>query len=291
MGSPVMRCGRGWGRKPFDVFARANDNPPMGFIDVSGVTYALNDGHQLLDGATFRVGEGDKVALIGANGTGKTTLLRMITGELKPDKGVINHSGGMGVMRQLIGMREGEQTLSQLALSLTSPRLEALGQQFIDAEAALHRIEKRGKFSNQAEKAQLNYAQAMADWVESGGYDFDVRCDVVSVQLLHTPWEEAKTRPLNTLSGGEQKRFALELLLQGPDEVLVLDEPDNFLDVPAKRDLERRLQETDKSILFVSHDREVLANAATTIVTLEVGETWTHGGGFATWHQARVDRH
>src|SRR5690606_40182807 len=120
---------------------------------------------------------------------------------------------------------------------------------------------------------------------------FDVLCDTVSVSILGLPWEETKHRPLRTLSGGEQKRFALELLLRGPDEVLVLDEPDNFLDVPAKRELERMIRESDKSILFVSHDREVLANAAESIVTLEAGTTWTHGGGFATWHEARSARH
>ncbi|QSB04765.1 ABC-F family ATP-binding cassette domain-containing protein [Natronoglycomyces albus] len=263
----------------------------MGFIDVAGVAYALNDGHQLLADASFRVAEGEKVALIGANGTGKTTLLRMITGELSPDRGVINHSGGMGVMRQIVGMREGEQTLSQLALSLAPPTLRDIGTTFVAAEAQMHQAEKRGKFSTAAEKAQLKYAHALADWAESGGFEFDVLCDTVSVEVLRQTWDEAKSRPLRTLSGGEQKRFALELLLQGPDEVLVLDEPDNFLDVPAKRRLEQRLRESPKSILFVSHDREVLANTASAIVTLEAGETWTHGGGFATWHEARLARH
>src|SRR5690606_28792267 len=120
---------------------------------------------------------------------------------------------------------------------------------------------------------------------------FDVLCDTVSVAVLGLPWEEAKSRPLRTLSGGEQKRFALELLLRGPDEVLVLDEPDNFLDVPAKRELETAIRESDKSILFVSHDREVLASAAESIVTLEAGTAWVHGEGFATWHRARAARH
>ena len=67
---------------------------------------------------------------------------------------------------------------------------------------------------------------------------------------------------MRTLSGGQQKRFALELLLRGTDEVLLLDEPDNFLDVPAKRWLEARLRESDKSVLYVSHDRELLAQTA-----------------------------
>src|SRR5437868_4634594 len=82
------------------------------------------------------------------------------------------------------------------------------------------------------------------------------------VAALDLPWEKVRDRPVATLSGGQQKRFALELLLRGSDEVLLLDEPDNFLDVPAKRWLEARLKESDKSVLYVSHDRELLAQTA-----------------------------
>jgi ATPase subunit of ABC transporter with duplicated ATPase domains len=99
---------------------------------------------------------------------------------------------------------------------------------------------------------------------------------------------------LSTLSGGEQKRLVLEYLLAGPDEVLLLDEPDNYLDVPGKIWLEQRIADSAKSILFISHDRQLLANTATRIVTVELGAAgntaWTHPGGFATYHDARRDR-
>jgi ATPase subunit of ABC transporter with duplicated ATPase domains len=114
--------------------------------------------------------------------------------------------------------------------------------------------------------------------------------DVVAVGILGKPWDDVRTRPVRTLSGGQQKRFALDLLLRGNDEVLLLDEPDNFLDVPAKRWLEQRLAETPKAVLLVSHARELLANAATAVVTLEGHTTWTHGGGFASWPAAREAR-
>ncbi|HEU5128800.1 MAG TPA: ATP-binding cassette domain-containing protein [Glycomyces sp.] len=255
----------------------------MGFVDLSGVGYHLSDGRELFADVSFRVGEGAKVALIGANGTGKTTLLNIVTGALTPDSGTVSHSGGLGVMRQLVGMREGLTPLRGLAVALAPPPLRAAAERFAAAERRMAEDDSTG--------AQLDYAQALADWGEIGGYEFDVLCDTVSVAILGLPWEETKHRPLRTLSGGEQKRFALELLLRGRDEVLVLDEPDNFLDVPAKRELERMIRESDKSILFVSHDREVLANAAESIVTLEAGTTWTHGGGFASWHEARSARH
>jgi ATPase subunit of ABC transporter with duplicated ATPase domains len=86
----------------------------------------------------------------------------------------------------------------------------------------------------------------------------------------------------------------LEYLLQGPDQVLLLDEPDNYLDVPGKIWLEERIRDSAKTILFISHDRELLNNTATRIVTVELGSAgnlvWTHPGGFASYHEARAER-
>jgi ATPase subunit of ABC transporter with duplicated ATPase domains len=99
---------------------------------------------------------------------------------------------------------------------------------------------------------------------------------------------------VRTLSGGEQKRLVLEALLRGHDEVLLLDEPDNYLDVPGKSWLEERLRETPKTVLFVSHDRELLARAAAKIVSVEPApggsDVWVHGDGFGTYHEARAQR-
>src|SRR5205085_8426204 len=139
--------------------------------------------------------------------------------------------------------------------------------------------------------AQLAYAEALAEWGDSGGWEAEVLWETCCREALGLALTEASDRPVATLSGGEQKRLVLEALLRGPDEVLLLDEPDNYLDVPAKRWLEDALRETQKTVLFVSHDRELLARTATRVVTLEGGTAWTHGGGFATYHQARKDRH
>jgi ATPase subunit of ABC transporter with duplicated ATPase domains len=104
------------------------------------------------------------------------------------------------------------------------------------------------------------------------------------------PYDKAMYRKLHTLSGGEQKRLALEALLRGRDEVLLLDEPDNYLDVPGKRWLEAALAESAKTVLFVSHDRELLHNVATRVVTVEAHGTWVHGGGFGSYAEARQAR-
>ena len=95
---------------------------------------------------------------------------------------------------------------------------------------------------------------------------------------------------MGTLSGGEQKRLVLESLLRGNDGVLLLDEPDNYLDVPGKRWLEQQLASTPKTVLLVSHDRELLAACAQRIVTVEDRHVWVHGGGFGSYARARADR-
>ena len=127
-----------------------------------------------------------------------------------------------------------------------------------------------------------------------GGYDYETLWDVCTVAALGMPFDKAQWRKVTTLSGGEQKRVVLEALLRGPEEVLLLDEPDNYLDVPAKRWLEDQLIASPKTVLFVSHDRELLNRVATRVATLEPGGAgstlWVHPGRFSTYQQAREDR-
>ena len=255
----------------------------VGYIDVGGVRHQLLDGRVLLDAVSFRVGEGAKAALVGANGAGKTTLLRIIAGDLAPQTGSVARSGGLGVMRQFIGSVRDATTVQEFLVSLSPPRVQ---DAWSDLEAAEIVLMERDD-----EKTQLAYAHALAHWGDAGGYDAEVLWDTVTVAALGMPYDGCKYRELTTLSGGEQKRLALEALLRGPDEVLLLDEPDNYLDVPSKLWLEERLIETPKTVLFVSHDRELLARVADRIVTVEGGTTWVHGGGFASYHEARAHKH
>lgn len=258
--------------------------PGVGYVDVAGVGHSLPDGRVLFADVSFRVGEGAKVALIGPNGAGKTTLLRMVAGDLPVRRGAVSRSGGLGVMRQFIGMIADDRTLADLALSLATPPVRAAGERLAAAE-------QRVTAAPAEVNAQLRYADALTAWGEAGGYDAEVLFDTVSVAVLDLPWEQARQRRVATLSGGEQKRFALELLLRGTDEVLLLDEPDNFLDVPGKRWLEERLAGSGKSVLYVSHDRELLARTADRVVTVEGGSAWVHPAGFASWHEVRLARH
>src|SRR5689334_19923546 len=258
----------------------------MGHVDVGGVGYELPDGRVLLDDITFRVGDGAKVALVGANGSGKTTLTRIIAGDLKAHSGSISRSGGLGVMRQFVGSVRDSSTVRDLLLAVAPERIQQAAAKLDKAELAM--------MEDDTEKTQLKYAQAVSDWGEVGGYDAEVLWDVCTTAALGVPFDRCRWREVKTLSGGEQKRLVLEALLRGPDEVLILDEPDNYLDVPGKRWLEEQLRQTKKTVLFVSHDRELLARSAEKIVSVETGpagsSAWVHGGGFDTFHEARKER-
>jgi ATPase subunit of ABC transporter with duplicated ATPase domains len=256
-----------------------------GHVEVAHVSHVLPDGRMLLDDASFRVGEGVTAALVGPNGAGKTTLLRMVAGDLVPQEGTVASSGGLGVMRQFIGTSQGQDLtpmVRDLLLSVSAPRVREAAARLDAAELAM--------MERDDERAQLRYAAALAEWGEAGGYEAEVHWDACTVAAFGVPFDECRWRDVSTLSGGECKRLVLESLLRGADGVLLLDEPDNYLDVPGKRWLEQQLASTPKTVLLVSHDRELLAACAQRIVTVEDRNVWVHGGGFASYAQARADR-
>jgi ATPase subunit of ABC transporter with duplicated ATPase domains len=256
-----------------------------GHVEVAHVSHVLPDGRTLLDDVSFRIGEGTTAALVGPNGAGKTTLLRLVAGDLQPQEGSVTSTGGLGVMRQFIGTDQGQgitPMVRDLLLSVAPPRVREAAARLDAAELAM--------MERDDERAQLRYAAALAEWGEAGGYDAEVHWDACTVAAFGIPYDQCRWRDVGTLSGGEQKRLVLESLLRGNDGVLLLDEPDNYLDVPGKRWLEQQLASTPKTVLLVSHDRELLAACAQRIVTVEDRHVWVHGGGFGNYAQARADR-
>jgi ATPase subunit of ABC transporter with duplicated ATPase domains len=254
----------------------------MGFLEVSGLGYTLADGRELFRDVSFRVAAGSVTALVGANGAGKTTLLRVLAGELSAPAGGVQAQGGLGVMPQFVGSVRDDRTVRDLLLAVAPLRVRAAAAELDAVELAMMETDD--------EPTQLRYATALANWGEAGGYDIEVLWDTVTVAAFGVPFDRARYRSVRTLSGGEQKRLVLEALLRGQEQVLLLDEPDNYLDVPGKRWLEEKLAQTPKAVLLVSHDRELLATVATAVITVEAHTTWVHSGGFATWPAAREAR-
>jgi ATPase subunit of ABC transporter with duplicated ATPase domains len=109
----------------------------VGYVDVQKVSFVLPDGRLLLDEVSFRVGEGNRVALVGPNGAGKTTLMRVIAGDLTPSGGNVASAGGLGVMRQFIGSVRDETTVRELLLSVSPPAVRAAGRKVDEAAGVM----------------------------------------------------------------------------------------------------------------------------------------------------------
>ena len=254
----------------------------MAIIDLVDVSYAHPGGWTLFEAVTFRVPEGHRAALIGANGIGKSTLLRVIAGIEASRTGHINVPGRIGLMRQLIGSDAQPTTVREFLLAYAERGVSEAGERVLAAERALA--------ERADERSQLAYANALVQWEEAGGYRAEVIWDVCTSAAFGQGYPECAERHIETLSGGERKRLALEVLFRSDFDVLLLDEPDNFLDIEGKHWLEEQMTSSPKTILYVSHDRAVLARTATRVLTMEAHGVWKHAGGYATYGEAREAR-
>ncbi len=248
---------------------------------VSGLAYAHPGGDLLFTDVSFRVSPGQHVGLVGRNGVGKSTLLRVLAGVLTPDEGEYAVGGAIGYMAQDVGVGDDERTVRELLLSLAPLAVRQAGESILALEVQL----AEGDSS-----AGIKLGAAIADWSALGGYELEGHWDASCRRIVRAPFDEIAERPARTLSGGERKQLVLDVLFASDADVLLLDEPDNFLDIPAKLELERRVRSSKKTIVMISHDRAVLAAALGAIVTLEGNGAWVHGDSYATYAQAREDR-
>ncbi len=253
----------------------------MGHVVVSRLTYAHPGGEVLFSDASFRLAPGQHAGLVGANGVGKSTLFGVLGGELEPDEGEVSVGGIAVHMSQDVGLEDDERSVRALLLSLAPHALRVAGERM-----QRHELELAAGDS----EAGIKLGGAIADWSALGGYELEGQWDAACRRIVRAPFSELADRAAVTLSGGERKQLVLDVLFGSDADVLLLDEPDNFLDVPAKLALERRIRESKKTVLLISHDRDVLAGAVDSIVTLEGNGAWVHGGSYLTYPAARADR-
>lgn len=240
-------------------------------------------GKSILHNVSFVLNHGEHVGCVGANGVGKSTLLRIIVGEVEPESGQIALAKGteVGYLSQTLAAL-GTKTIDQL-LSESRGNLRAL-------QARMRLLEQRmaEQSSDTLEATLVEYGELAERFERRGGYDLDYLIEVVlaSLRLDHLPRE----REVATLSGGEKARVALAALLIGAPDLLLLDEPTNHLDVATLEWLESYLQSYRGALFVVSHDRHFLNQTVTTILEIEEHsrEMKEYVGNYDSYLQAKT---
>lgn len=247
---------------------------------VSELDYAPPAGEPLFFDVSFGVSPGDHAAIVGPNGAGKSTILKILSGELAPDGGTVSIAGSYLSMSQDVGMGNPDASLRDMLLAVAEPALRDAGQALAAAEAAMAEGTGDG----------MALAEAITAWGDFGGYELESKWAAAAERSVKTAVDDFATRKVGELSGGERKRLVLDLLLTSGVDVLLLDEPDNYLDIPTRVWLEDQIMACPSTILMVSHDRSLLERVATKIVVLEGSNCWVHGGSYASFPEAREKR-
>lgn len=247
---------------------------------VSELEYAPPASDSLFFDVSFGVSPGEHAVIVGANGAGKSTILRILTGELEPDEGDWAVGGTVLTMTQDVGMSRPDDTLRQMLIEVAPAELRTAGRTLVSAEAAMTAGTDDG----------MAYAEALTEWGDLGGYDLESDWAAAAARSVKTPVDDFSTRLVSELSGGERKRLVLDLLLNSGADVLLLDEPDNYLDIPTRLWLEVQIRACPSTILMVSHDRQMLEQVATKVIVIEGAGCWVHGGSYATFGKAREAR-
>ncbi|PYP65650.1 MAG: ABC transporter ATP-binding protein [Gemmatimonadetes bacterium] len=221
---------------------------------------------------TFTVASGERWGIIGRNGTGKTTLFRLLTGELQPTRGTIVRQSALRVALLDQHRDFGDAgTVWEVAAGGLAELL-TLEQSLLEQAHALS--------TDASDEALNRYGRDLERFAREGGYDATSRIDAVLHGLGFEP-QQARSTPVAQLSGGERGRLALARELVRGGEVLLLDEPTNHLDLETTRWLEQFLRESSMTVLLISHDRAFLQNVVDHVLHFE-GETATPYAGSYT---------
>jgi ATPase subunit of ABC transporter with duplicated ATPase domains len=249
-------------------------------ISVSELAYSPPGAEQLFFDVSFGVAPGEHAAIVGPNGVGKSTILKILTGQYEADDGEFSIGGTFLQMTQDVGMSKPDDALRDMLIEVAPTALREAGKKLFAAEKAMMTGEDDG----------MAYAEALGDWGDLGGYELETQWAAAAQRSVKTPVTDFATRLVGQLSGGERKRLVLDLLLNSGADVLFLDEPDNYLDIPTRGWLEEQIRACKSTILMVSHDRTLLERVATKIIAVEGSGAWVHGGSYATWPEARQKR-
>ena len=243
---------------------------PPAVLSVKDLTLSFGR-HNVLDGATLAVGEGEKMGFVGRNGSGKSSLLRILAGMEQADNGIISRRQGLitGYLPQEFEL-ENDRTVEENI-----------------REGARHVVDLIEAYENGTPGAVgFSEADLLSRIEHLGGWDLDSRIRTAMTELDCPPADKR----VQLLSGGEKRRVALARALISQPDLLLLDEPTNHLDSESIRWLEEYLTNAPHACLFVTHDRYFLDRIATRIAELDAGKIWVHEGNYSTYLSARAER-
>ncbi len=241
-------------------------------IQISSLVKSFEVGHNVLDGLTFQIDQGERVGLLGRNGAGKTTLFRILTGELDHDEGQVSIASGhrLGLISQIPVYPAG-YTVEDVLRSAFA-RLESLAKEMETLESRMA--------AGEADPALLRRYGSLTERFEVfGGYDTDVAVNKIANGLSIS--QEMRGQLFDSLSGGEKTRVNLGRLILEDTDILLLDEPTNHLDLHATEWLEEYIRGFRGTVVAISHDRYFLDRVVTRVIEIENGKAEFYSGNYS----------
>ncbi len=241
-------------------------------IQINSLVKSFEVGHNVLDGLTFQIDQGERVGLLGRNGAGKTTLFRILTQELEPDEGQVSIGQGrrLGLISQIPVYPAG-YTVEDVLRSAFA-RLESLAREMEALEGRMA--------AGESDPALLRRYGSLRERFEVfGGYDTDVAVNKIANGLSIS--QDMRGQLFDSLSGGEKTRVNLGRLILEDTDILLLDEPTNHLDLHATEWLEEYIRGFRGTVVAISHDRYFLDRVVTRVIEIENGKAEFYSGNYS----------
>ncbi len=250
-------------------------------IQLTDLVKEFEVGQKILDGFTLKVDEGERVGLLGKNGAGKTTIFRIMTGQVDPDEGTVVIAPGkrMGLISQIPVYPEGYTVYDVLDTAFS--RLHAMEREMTELAAQMG--------ENAAPEVMARYDKLTVAFEAGGGYDTETRlnkvCNGLSIDA------DMRERLFSALSGGEKTRINLARLILEDTDILLLDEPTNHLDLNATEWLEEYLERFKGTVLAISHDRWFLDKVVKRVVEVQQGKAELYSGNYSFYVEEKERRY
>ena len=251
-------------------------------IAVNNLTKFFVIGENLLHGLSFEIQEGERVAILGRNGCGKTTLFRILTKEIDFDEGevYVNPNKRLGLISQIPVFPEGYNVEDVLRSAYSKLQ---------QVQKRMHRLEEMMQ-SGVSESQLREYDALCNEFQAGGGYEMDVEVDKICNGLGIS--QEQRSQEFSRLSGGEKTRVNLARLLLEKTDILLLDEPTNHLDLNSVEWLEQYIKAFKGTVLAISHDRYFIDQVAERVIEIVDGHAEFYSGNYSFYmdeKQARFD--